>query len=263
METAPALQRAAVVTIGNELLSGKVRDENLAYLAGELRALGVELCLALVVPDVTQEIVDALHYARARADFVITTGGVGPTHDDITLAAVAEAFGRPLEVVPSIVEAIHAHYGDKVNEAILSMAQAPAGVELIEPVPFFLPVFKVEDVHVFPGDPQALKLLFEGWKQRLSAAPYRLAQLRFDLDEGELAPVLEAICAAHPAVDVGSYPRFDVGRPYKVLVTIESKDTDQVAAAAADLAQRITRDFGAPRLLAHEGPGSSARDPRR
>ena len=143
------------------------------------------------------------------------------------------------------------------------MALAPRGVELIQPVPFFLPVFKLERVFVFPGDPQALKLLFEGWKQSLATSPFRLAQLRFDLDEGDLAPVLEAICAAHPGVAIGSYPRFDVGRPYRVLVTIESKDTAQVRAAADDLATRITRDFGAERLLAHEGPGTRAREPRR
>jgi molybdenum cofactor synthesis domain-containing protein len=252
-----------VVAIGNELLSGKVRDENLTYLAAELRPLGVDLKLALVVGDEPQEIVDAIHYARARAEVVITTGGVGPTHDDVTLAAVAQAFGQELKPVPSLVEAIEAHYGEKTNEALLSMALAPEGVELIQPVPFFLPIFRVEQVYVFPGDPEALKLLFNGWKQALTGAPYELARLRFDLDEGELAPHLQAICEAHPGVSVGSYPRFDPGRPYKVLVTIECKDTDQVRAASADLVQRITRDFGAERLLGLIGPEEHATSPRR
>lgn len=252
-----------MVAIGNELLSGKVRDENLTYLAAELRPLGVDLKLALVVGDEPQEIVDAIHYASARAEVVLTTGGVGPTHDDVTLAAVAQAFGRELEPVPSLVDAIKAHYGDKTNEALLSMALAPAGVELIQPVPFFLPIFRVEQVYVFPGDPQALKLLFNGWKEALSGAPYGLARLRFDLEEGELASHLEAICREHLGVAVGSYPRFDPGRPYKVLVTIESKDTDLVRAASADLVQRITRDFGAERLLGLIGPEEHATSPRR
>lgn len=253
----------AVVAIGNELLSGKVRDENLTYLAAELRPLGVDLKLALVVGDEPQEIVDAIHYAAARAEAVITTGGVGPTHDDVTLAAVAQAFGQELKPVPSLVEAIQAHYGEKTNEALLSMALAPEGVELIQPVPFFLPIFRVEQVYVFPGDPQALKLLFNGWKQALTGAPYELARLRFDLEEGELAEPLEAICRDHPGVAVGSYPRFDPGRPYKVLVTIECKDTDLVRAASADLVKRITRDFGAERLLGLIGPEEHATSPRR
>ena len=252
-----------MVAIGNELLSGKVRDENLTYLAAELRPLGVDLRLALVVGDEPSEIADAIRYASARAEIVLTTGGVGPTHDDVTLAALALAFDRPLVPVPSLVEAIKAHYGDKTNEALLSMALAPEGVELIQPVPFFLPVFKVEQVYVFPGDPGALKVLFNGWKHKLAGAPYEVARLEFDLEEGELAGHLEVICAAHPAVSVGSYPRFDPGRPYKVLVTIECKDMSQVRAAADDLATRITRDFGAERLLGQSGPGDRAAAPRR
>jgi len=116
---------------------------------------------------------------------------------------------------------------------------------------------------VFPGDPQALKLLFNGWKQALTGAPYELARLRFDLEEGELAGHLQAICRDHPGVAVGSYPRFDPQRPYKVLVTIECKDTDLVRAASADLVQRITRDFGAERLLGLIGPEEHATSPRR
>jgi molybdenum cofactor synthesis domain-containing protein len=245
---------AAVVAIGSELLSGKVRDENLAFVATALRPLGVDLRLALVVSDDTQAIVDAIHYARDRADVVITTGGVGPTHDDITLAAVAAAFDLPLDPVPSLVKAIEVHYGERVNDELRSMALAPRGVELLQPVPFFLPVFKVGTVHVFPGDPSALKLLFNGWKGTLSGAPYYLTRTMLDLDEGEVAPLLSALVAAHPQVEVGSYPRFDSQRPYKVLVTVDGKDREQVVAAADDLAARIHIQFDRQRILAREGP---------
>jgi len=248
---------AAVVAIGNELLAGKVRDENLIFLARELRALGVELRVALVVPDEFEAIGEALHYARARAEVVITCGGVGPTHDDLTLAAVAQAFDRPLEPIPSLLEAIDRHYGARANDEIRSMALAPAGVELIQPVPFFLPVFKLDQVHVFPGDPAALRLLFNGWKGALSREPYHSARIKLDLDEGEVAPLLTALADAHPGVEVGSYPRFDSGRTWKVLVTIDAKDLDAVNAAASALADRIQAEFGQQAILDRAGPGST------
>ena len=144
-----------------------------------------------------------------------------------------------------------------VRHEIRSMALAPAGVELIQPVPFFLPVFKLDQVHVFPGDPAALRLLFNGWKGALSREPYHSARIKLDLDEGEVAPLLTALADAHPGVEVGSYPRFDSGRTWKVLVTIDAKDLDAVNAAASALADRIQAEFGQQAILDRAGPGST------
>ncbi|MGE0713727.1 MAG: competence/damage-inducible protein A [Planctomycetota bacterium] len=249
-----------MLAIGNELLSGKVRDENLAYLAGELRPLGIELRLALVVPDEHQAIADALHFALARAELVLTSGGVGPTHDDITLEAVAGAFDLPVEPVPSLLAAIEAHYGERTNDELRSMALAPRGVELIQPVPFFLPVFKLGRVHVFPGDPAALRLLWNGFKGTLTGEPFHSARVELDLDEGDVAPHLTALCARHPEVAVGSYPRFDAGRPYKVLVTLDSRVRERVEAATAELITLLTTTFGRERVLACDGALGPARE---
>ena len=129
-----------MVAIGSELLSGKVRDENLHYLAKGLRELGVPLVLAMVVPDDPDAIAEAVHLARKKADVVLTTGGVGPTHDDITLRSLAQAFDRELVRDEEIAKAISDYYGGSANDDVLSMADMPVGAELIRPDSFFLPI---------------------------------------------------------------------------------------------------------------------------
>lgn len=253
-----SLTAVAVVAIGNELLSGKIRDENLHYLAQELRALGVRLALALVVPDEPQAIVDALAYARDRADLVLTSGGVGPTHDDITLGAVARAFGVPLAREPRLARAIEDYYGAGVNEDVLSMADMPQGAELIQPAPFFLPIVRVENVYAFPGDPQALRLLFDAWKDTLRQQPWYLVRFELDADEGSLAPLLRDLQDGFAGLDVGSYPRFDEGAPYRVLVTLEGKQAEQVERARDALRARLLSELGEASLLKIEtAPGST------
>lgn len=243
----------AVLAIGNELLSGKVRDENLYWLAGELRDLGVELRLAVVVPDDVDAIVEALAWARARADVVLTSGGVGPTHDDITLRALAAAFDRGLVRHAGLARAIEDYYGE-ATEDLLSMADMPRDAELLQPAPFFLPIVRVEDVYAFPGDPQALRLLFGAWKEALREEPYHLARLFLDADEGRIAPLLREVQEAAPGLDVGSYPRFDPGAPYRVLVTLEGKDTALVETAAVTLRERLERELGGEAILGSEAP---------
>src|SRR5207245_497201 len=122
---------AAAIAVGNELLSGKVTDRNLDYMIRELRALGAPLVLASIVPDEPQAIVDAVRYALPRADVVLTTGGIGPTHDDVTVPSIAQALDRKLARVPALERAIRAHYGSHVNEDVLRMADLPEGAELI------------------------------------------------------------------------------------------------------------------------------------
>ena len=213
--------------------------------------MGLDLVLAMLVPDTVEAIVDAIAYARERSDIVLTSGGVGPTHDDITLAAVGAAFERPLQPEPTLVAAIRDHYGEGVNDDLLSMAKVPEGAELIQPAPFFLPIFRIETVHIFPGDPDALRLLFEAWKETLRRSPFHLVKLELDVDEGALAPALRTLEETHaPAgLAIGSYPRFDAGAPYRVLVTLEAKDHDVVQRAASELRDTLTHTFGGAALL--------------
>lgn len=243
---------AACLAIGNELLSGKVTDLNLSHVIRELRALGVPLVFAALVPDDPREIADAVHYASARADVVITTGGVGPTHDDITIAAIARAFGRPLVRAPKVEAAIRAWYGSHVNEDVLRMADVPEGAELIEEDGLFLPVVKVEKVHIFPGEPNHFRRKFDAWKGTLRQSPFHVARIYLDVDEGEIAADLRTVEAAH-GVAIGSYPKYDADAEqagYRVLITIESKQAAPVAAAARDLVARLKPG----RLLRTEPP---------
>lgn len=245
----------AVVAIGNELLSGKVRDENLHWLSGQLRQLGVRMSVALVVPDEAQAIADALHYARARAELVLTCGGVGPTHDDVTLPALALALGRPLERHAGLAALIEEHYGPRFDPQLLRMADLPRGTELLHPAPFVVPIFRLENVYAFPGVPEALRYLFAAWKEALRQAPFHLARLELDADEGQVAPLLRDVQAQQAgAAEIGSYPRFDAGAPYRVLVTIEGKDRAAVTAAAEAVAAGVASRLGPEAILRREGP---------
>jgi len=233
--------KAAAIAIGNELLSGKVTDLNITYVLLELRALGVLVVHASIVPDERQAIVDAIHYACARADVVIACGGVGPTHDDVTVGAVAAAFGKPLVRDAAIERAIRAWYGKHTNDAVLRMADVPEGCELLPDDGLFLPIVKVGKVHVFPGEPVHFKRKFDAWKTTLRQTPFALSKVFLDADECEIASDLEQVEAAH-AVAIGSYPRYESEARklgYRVLVTIESKDAARVEAATRDLLSRL------------------------
>jgi molybdenum cofactor synthesis domain-containing protein len=249
-----ARSSVAVVAIGNELLSGKIRDSNVHHLAQELRALGVSLRLVLVVPDEVEAIVDAVHLARSRADVVITTGGVGPTHDDVTIPAIAAAFGLDRVRDARLEREIQAYYGGRANDDVLAMADLPRGAELLRPVDFFLPIIRVGAVHVFPGEPRAFRRLFDAWKETLRQAPYALARVELDADEGELSPHLRTHQSTFPTLQIGSYPRFDEGAPYRVLVTLEGKDPVVVRQAGEQLAARLRTTFGDRALLRMELP---------
>jgi molybdenum cofactor synthesis domain-containing protein len=227
------------------------------YLAGELRALGVPLVLSLFVRDDVDEIVEAVHYARRKAELVLTTGGVGPTHDDVTLRAIASAFERKLVREPSLVEAIRSYYGERVNEEILRMAEVPQGAELLQPAPFFVPVFRVENVFCFPGVPEACRLLFDAWKETLRQEPYHLLRCELDVDEGDVAPVLSRVQDAYPSLELGSYPRFDGEAPYRVLVTLEGKDRTLVDSASDELIDQLRSSFGEGALVRVLRPESS------
>lgn len=250
----------AVVAIGNELLSGKVRDRNVHYLARELRALGATLTRVVLCPDELPAIVDALHWAAAHAATVITTGGVGPTHDDVTLAAVAAYLGVDRARDPGFAAAIARYFGARANDDVLAMADVPRGATLLRPVRDFLPIVVAGPIHVFPGEPGALVRLFDAWKEALRQPPFWLLRLELDADEGELSPLLRRLAAAHPEVDVGSYPRFDAGAPYRLLVTVEAKDEPAVARAGAALRAAVEGAVGPAAVLRVDGPRPPATD---
>jgi molybdenum cofactor synthesis domain-containing protein len=244
---------AAVLIVGSEVLSAKVQDENGPFLARRLHELGVELSAIHVVPDRTDAIVEALLLERRRVEWIFTAGGVGPTHDDLTLPAVARALGvavrRDLELV-RILEVMHARYhgGDPLPDVALRMADLPQGTELLGDPEF--PTLVVSRVVMLPGVPSFLRHQFERIAHLLGGAPYHLVSLYFAWGEDLLATPLATVAAANPGVDVGSYPRFDRA-DHRVRVTVEGKDAALVLAAA----RAILAAVPAEALVRAEGIG--------
>ncbi|HUJ25238.1 MAG TPA: molybdopterin-binding protein [Myxococcales bacterium] len=232
------MSTAAIVVIGNEILSSKVQDENGPWLARELRSLGVDLRRIETVPDEIPLIVDALRRCLASAKWVFTSGGIGPTHDDVTIAAVSQAFGRRVVTDERTVELLRAHFRPPLKPALLRLAEVPEGslVEFHEG--FLFPVISLENVIVLPGVPSLLQEGFTRIRERFRVAPIFSRALYFSIGESTLAEHLDATVARFPTVGIGSYPRFDQGADYRVKVTFDGRDEAEVAAALEFLKAR-------------------------
>jgi molybdenum cofactor synthesis domain-containing protein len=229
---------AAIVVVGNEILSAKVTDENGPFLARELRALGVELRRIETVPDEIPLIVDALQRCLAAAKWVFTSGGIGPTHDDVTIAAIAKAFGRRVVLDDTTLRLLRARYGDQLNAARTRLAEVPEGAHVEFHQGFLFPVISLENVTILPGVPSLLREGFLRIRERFRVAPIFSRALFFTLGEGALAEHLDATVARYPSVAIGSYPRFD-DADHRVKVTFDGREAAEVAAAAGFLRAQV------------------------
>jgi molybdenum cofactor synthesis domain-containing protein len=232
---------AGILIIGNEILSGKVVDTNSPFLTRELRSLGVTVRRILTIPDDVDEIAAAVREFRAGYDLVFTSGGVGPTHDDVTIEGVARAFGRRVVRDPGLVASLEEVYQRRINDARLKMADVPEGAELLASDHLIVPVVVVENVHVFPGVPEIFRRKFDAIKERFRERPYLLRVVFFQVGEGTLAEHLNAMLRSFPELLCGSYPEF-TNPEYKVRVTLESKEPDYLDAALRDLLGRLPAD---------------------
>lgn len=230
---------AAIVIIGDEILSGKFVEENAAFLIGELRALGVDLRRITVVPDDLDEIAATVAEAARRFDHVFTSGGVGPTHDDVTMAAIAQAFGTQVTRHPDLEMRVRGYWKDKLADANLRLADVPDGAHLVYGKDQVWPVVAYQNVYILPGVPSLFRRKFIDIRDQFRAHPVTAARVYVDLEEGELAPHLDAVVAAYPNVKVGSYPRFSE-KDFKVLVTLEGADEAAVTGAFAMLRDRVS-----------------------
>lgn len=232
--TAPVT--ACVLIIGNEILSGRTQDVNLAYLAKALNEVGVRVTEARVIRDEEAAIVDAVNACRAAYDYVFTTGGIGPTHDDITSACIARAFGVPVVRDPAAEAVMRVHYGDVgINEARLKMADVPQGAELIENPVSSAPGFQIGNVIVLPGVPRILQAMVDGLKGRLrGGAPVLSRTVSAFTTESSIAAGLSAVQDRHGAVEIGSYPFVRSGRFGTSLVS-RCSDRAALEAAVADI----------------------------
>ena len=226
---------AAMLTIGDEILTGRTRDTNMPHLAAALTAKGIALRETRVVPDVADEIVAAVNALRSRYDHVFTSGGIGPTHDDITADAVAAAFGVAIGVRDDARAILARHYKNpdvELNDARLRMARVPDGATLIENPVSRAPGFSIGNVHVMAGVPAVFEAMVAGLLPRLTGGAVLVSEtVRIERPEGVIAGPLRAIAEAHPAVSIGSYPFIAPDGTYGSNIVARSEDATALADA--------------------------------
>ena len=234
---------AAILVVGNEILSGRTQDANVQFIAQRLAALGIALREVRVIPDVAETIVGTVNALRAAFDHVFTTGGIGPTHDDITSPCIAEAFGVPWEPHEPTMRVMAATYADgEFNAARQRMATLPLGAMPIENSVSVAPGFTIGNVHVMAGVPRIMRAMFEALEPRLgSHRPVRSTAIHAErLQEGALAAGLERIQLQFPALDIGSYPYERPDGRGGVALVAKGVDADSLADAHAAIVALVT-----------------------
>ncbi len=237
---------ACIVVIGNEILSGRTKDANVAYLAGELGKLGIRVMECRVIPDIEATIVATINEVRRKFDYVFTTGGIGPTHDDITADSIAKAFGVGISEHPEAVARMTRHYGDAAlfTPARRRMARVPHGGTLVDNPVSVAPGFQMENVFTFAGIPKVTEAMFQSMKHKLvGGTPVLSRTVRTNLPEGIIAEPLGALQGRYADLDIGSYPAFRNGRP-SVSLVLRGTDDARLAKAAAELIETIHKMNG-------------------
>jgi molybdenum cofactor synthesis domain-containing protein len=234
---------AAILVIGDEILSGRTKDKNIGYIAEYLTALGVDLREVRVVPDVEEEIVAAINALRARYTYLFTTGGIGPTHDDITADAVAKAFGVSIDHDPRAVAMLQERYTpEELTEARLRMARIPAGADLVENPISKAPGFRVGNTFVMAGVPAIMQAMLDRIAPTLETGARMVVETIEvpGIPEGIYAAALGDIAKAHPGVSIGSYPSFTAGG-FRNQIVVRSKDPGAAAEAASAVREALER----------------------
>ncbi|MBI1736751.1 MAG: competence/damage-inducible protein A [Candidatus Rokubacteria bacterium] len=232
---------AGIILVGNEILSGKIQDANAAYLCRELRALGVDVRRITVIPDEVDLIAREVAAASGAHDVVFTSGGVGPTHDDVTIEGVARAMGVGVVRHPELVALLRQYYGDALTDAHLKMAEVPEGAELFTGDNVRFPTIVMRNVYVLPGVPEIFRRKFDAIRERFRDVPIHLRNVFVGVGEGVLADYMNGLVRDFPALAVGSYPEFS-NPEYRVKVTLESRDREYVEQALAEFLKRLPED---------------------
>jgi molybdenum cofactor synthesis domain-containing protein len=226
---------AAILVIGNEILSGKVEEANVAVLARELRKLGIFLRRVVVVPDEIDTIAVEVTQLAQTHDWLFTSGGVGPTHDDVTIEAVAKAFGVRVVSSPEMETMLRAHYKERCTEGHLRMALVPEGAGLEVNAEVRWPTIRLRNTWLLPGIPEVFKMKLPVVIERVrvqasTAQPFVTHAVYVKMDEGDLKPLLDRVVAAFPDVSVGSYPKW-LDPTYKTKLTFDGQDAPRAKAA--------------------------------
>jgi molybdenum cofactor synthesis domain-containing protein len=228
------IRTAGIIIIGNEILSGKVRDSNSFFLVSELRSLGVNVMRISVIPDDLDAIGQETLSFSKRFDYVFTSGGVGPTHDDITIAGIARGFGVEVVRHPALEKRFRSRYGKSPNDSIMKMAEVPDGAEVLDFGDAKFPLVVFRNVFIFPGIPQYLKEKFVLIKERFRCAAIYLKKLFLNAEESDIAAVLNKVVGDNCDVSFGSYPVLD-NPEYRIVITAESRDEKALQKAASEL----------------------------
>ena len=234
---------AAILVIGDEILSGRTKDKNIGYIAEYLTGIGIDLKEVRVVADEEADIIDAVNALRHRYTYLFTTGGIGPTHDDITADCVAKAFGVTIAVDPRARAMLLERIAEKdLNEARLRMARIPAGAELIANKVSSAPGFRIGNVFVMAGVPAIMQAMLDEIAPTLKTGAKMLSEsVRADLREGDIGSELGAIAKAHPNVLIGSYPFMDDQARPNTNVVVRARDPQELAAAKAAVEAMLAR----------------------
>jgi FAD synthetase len=232
---------AGIVIIGNEVLSGKTQDINSSFFCTELRQLGVEVQKISTIQDEIELIGQEVAAFSKRYDYVFTSGGVGPTHDDVTIEGIAHGFGLKVVRHPDIERRMRQRLGDQVNEARLRMANVPEGATLLATEALFAPIVNIHNVYIFPGIPSILQERFHAIKESFRDAPYYLKNVYVKHGEGVIAAMLNDLLKKFPQLMLGSYPVLDAP-DYKVKVTLESKDRNYLDQALKTFVISLPKD---------------------
>ena len=237
------MSSAGILIIGNEILSGKVQDENTPFLLRELRQLGVDVAAVHVIPDEIDVIAKDVREFSERFDYVMTTGGVGPTHDDVTMEAIATAFGVELVVHREMERQLReALKGEDPNESQMKMCMLPRGAELISTPDLWFPLVHMANVFIFPGIPKLLQAKFQSARKNFRGEPYFLRRVYVRCMESDIAQDLHDLLDDFPELLLGSYPRTtarESASDYLTMLTLESRDESYVTRAVQSLVARI------------------------
>lgn len=243
METNRKFVTAGMLVIGDEILSGRTKDKNIGYVADFLTNLGIDLKEVRVVADDEGAIVEALNALRSRYTYVFTTGGIGPTHDDITADCVAKAFGVPIDHDPRAVALLQARFpGQQLNEARMRMTRIPEGADLVTNKVSAAPGFQIDNVFVMAGVPSIMQAMMDAIAPQLDTGVKMLSEsIRADAREGDVGTELGEIDKAHPEVSIGSYPFFDETRGPNTNIVVRSRDAEKLAAAKRAVEDMLVR----------------------
>ena len=234
---------AAILIIGDEVLSGRTQDANTSFIATRLGELGIDLIEARTVRDISEEIIAAVNELRARVDYLFTTGGIGPTHDDITSENIAKAFGVALELHPEAKRRLEEYYAPRnigLNEARLLMAMIPKGAKLIDNPASAAPGFNIGNVYVMAGVPKIMQAMFEGMAPTLiGSAPMLSRTITCNAREGDIAEGLTDIQNRYPDIKIGSYPAFMAGPGPSLSLVLRGKDATLLNKAVAEVGKLV------------------------